>query len=370
LRIETIEVYYVIMPLKYPWRTAYGDDFDIHTILVKAESGMYEGWSETTPLYAPTYSPETAMSVYYSIKEFFAPRIVGNEIETAEEINNRLSIFKGNPFAKAGIEITWWMLSANIQGRPLHELLGGKHKDVDAGADFGVQDSIDMLLEKIQLAISTGYKRVKLKVRPGWDLKILKAVHSTFPNFTFHIDCNSCYTIQDLPFFKEVDRLGLAMIEQPLFHTDLIEHAELQKQLDTPICLDESVKSIRDMEWAIRLNSCRYVNIKPGRVGGLQNALAIHKLALEAGIPAWVGGMLESGIGAGICIELATLDNFVYPNDIFPSDTYYNKDLTDPPLVLNNNCTFTASSVPGIPYKPIQERIHSLTKHHDVIKVD
>jgi O-succinylbenzoate synthase len=368
MKIETIEVYYVTLPLKYPWRTAYGEDYEVHSVLVKATSGEHIGWAETTPLYAPTYSPETAMSAFLCIKEFLAPRIVGREMGTAEEVNEQFSIFKGNPFAKAGVEIAWWMLSAGMQGKPLHELLGGTRKEVDAGADFGVQDSIDMLLEKIESALNIGHKRVKLKARPGWDLEMLKAVRGTFPDATFHIDCNSGYTLDHLPFFREVDKLGLAMIEQPLFHTDLMEHSELQRQLETPICLDESIKSVRDMEWAIRLKSCRYVNIKPGRVGGLRNALSIHDMSRDAGIPAWVGGMLESGIGAGICIELATLGNFVYPNDLFPTSAYYQQDLTDPPLILNENCTFTASAVPGTPYQPVQERIDHVTKHHAIIR--
>ena len=248
---------------------------------------------------APTYSSETAMSAFSCIKEFFAPRIVGQDIEDAQELNDRLSIFKGNPFAKAGVETAWWMLSARMQGKPLHRLLGGHRTAVEAGADFGVQDSISELLGKVEGALAVGHKRVKLKVRPGWDLEMLRAVRNRLPDATFHIDCNAGYTLKDLPIFKEVDKLGLAMIEQPLFHADLIEHAELQRESETPICLDESVKSVRDIEWAIRLKSCRYVNVKPGRVGGLLNAIAIHDLARDAGIPAWVGTMMqESSIGA------------------------------------------------------------------------
>lgn len=368
MRVDAIEVYYVALPLKYPWKTAYGEDYEIHSVLVKMTGGDEVGWAETTPFYAPTYSPETAMSAFYCIKEFFAPQIVGRTIESADELNAILSMFKGNPFAKAGVEMAWWMLKARLQRQPLHELLGGTRKRVDAGADFGVQDSIDMLLGNIEQALKRGHKRVKLKVRKGWDLEVLKAVRAAFPDATFHIDCNAGYTLDDLPFFKAVDKLGLAMIEQPLHHDDLLEHAQLQKQIETPICLDESIKSVRDMEWAIRLGSCRYVNIKPGRVGGLQNAVTIHNLARDAGIPAWVGGMLESGIGAGICVELATLDNFVYPGDLFPSERFYQQDLTEPPLVLNDDCTFTPSEVPGTPYQPVQERIDRVTKHYAVIR--
>ena len=357
MKIDRIDVYYVALPLIYPWRTAYGEDPDVHSVLVRLVSGDYEGWGESTPLRAPFYSPETAMSVYYNITEFMAPLVVGREIGRAEDILDALMWFKDNPFAKAGCEIAWWSLKAQMEGRPLHELFGGKFREVEAGADFGVQDSYDMLLGKLQGAVDRGFKRIKLKARRGWDLEMLRIVRSAFPKQTFHIDCNSGYTLDDLPLFREIDKIGLAMIEQPLFHTDLLEHAELQRQIETPVCLDESVKSVKAFEWALKLKSCRVLNIKMGRVGGLSVALKLHQMAKDAGIPCWVGSMLESGIGAGILVELATLDNFTYPGDLFPSSFFYRQDLTVPELVLNPNCTFTPSRVPGTPYQPVLERV-------------
>lgn len=368
MKIDAIEAHYVTLPLIYPWRTAYGEDPDIHSILVKMISGEYIGWGETTPLRAPTYSPETAMSVYHMITEFLAPRLVGREIETADDLLDAFNWFKGNPFAKAGPEIAWWSLKAEMEGRPLHELIGGSSRNVDAGADFGIQDSYDMLLDKIQGACDKGFKRIKLKVRHGWDLEMLQIVRSTFPNMTFHIDCNSGYTLKDIELFKEIDKLGLAMIEQPLFHTDLLEHAELQKQIETPVCLDESITSIRSFEWALRLKSCRMLNIKTGRVGGLSVAVKLHQTARDAGIPCWVGSMLESGIGEGILIELATLSNFTYPGDLFPSQTHYHQDLTEPEVILNEDCTFTPSRVPGTPYKPVEEKVKRAALHSKIIE--
>jgi O-succinylbenzoate synthase len=332
-------------------------------------SGEYTGWGETTPLRAPTYSPEMAFSVYHTITEFLAPPLIGRKIESAEELLDTFKFFKGNPFAKAGPEIAWWSLRAEIEGRSLHELLGGTFRRVDAGADFGVQDSYDMLLEKIQEACDKGFKRVKLKVRHGWDLEMLKVVRATFPSQTFHIDCNSGYTLDDIELFKEIDKLELAMIEQPLFHTDLLEHAELQKQIDTPICLDESITSIRCFEWALRLKSCRVLNIKTGRVGGLSVAVKLHEMAQNAGIPCWVGSMLESGIGEGILVELATLNNFTYPGDLFPSDFHYRQDITEPAVTLNDDCTFTPSRVPGTPYKPVLERVKAAALHSKKIEI-
>jgi len=368
MKIDSLDVYYVALPLIYPWRTAYGEDDAIHSVLVKMVSGDHAAWGETTPLRAPTYSPETAMSAYHVIVEFLAPLLVGRDIETADELLDTFKYFKGNPFAKAGLETAWWALKAEMERRPLHELLGGQFRRVVAGADFGIQDSYDMLLQKIQGACDQGFKRIKLKVRHGWDLEMLEIVRSHFPDQTFHIDCNAGYTLDDIDLFKKIDALGLAMIEQPLFHADLLEHAELQKQIETPICLDESITSVRNFEWALRLASCRVLNIKTGRVGGLSVALKLHHMARDAGIPCWVGSMLESGVGAGILVELATLDNFTYPGDLFPSDYFYHQDLTQEALVLNDDCTFTPSRLPGTPYKPVLERVAASALHYKNIR--
>jgi O-succinylbenzoate synthase len=359
--IDSIDVYYIVLPLISPWRTACGDDKEIHTVLVRMTSGKLEGWGETSPLSAPTYSPEFAMSAFTLIRDWLAPTLVGREIQTPEHLLGYLDQFKGNPFAKAGVESAWWMIKAASEEQPLHKLFGGETHPIEAGADFGVQDSYEILLEKIQNAVNRGYKRVKLKVRPGWDLEMLKIVRSTFQNLTMHIDCNSGYSLDDLPLFKKIDRMGLAMIEQPLFHTDLIDHAALQRQIETPICLDESVKSIRDFELALKLGSCRVLNIKYARVGGLSVALKLHNIAQENGILCWVGGMLESAIGTGINIELATLPNFKYPSDICQSRNFYQVDLTDPEVWMNSDCTFTPSMVPGTPYKPNLDRINKTT---------
>ena len=356
MRIDRLDVYQVAMPLIYPWRTAYGSDPDVHSVLVKATSGEHTAWAESTPLCrGPTYLPETAVSVFYNVTEFFGPHVVGHEYDTAEELNQRLSIFKGNSFAKAAIELCWWTLQSAITGTPVHRLLGGETREVAAGADFGIQDSIDMLLGNIQEAVDAGFPRIKLKTAPGWDLEMLRAVRSTFPNFTFHIDCNAGYTLDDLPFFKAIDGFGLAFIEQPLHYADVLDHAELARQIDTPVCLDETIVSVKAAEQALEVGACRYVNIKPGRVGGLANALAIHDLAQNEGVPAWVGGMLESALGASICVELATLPNFTYPGDLFPSSRFFTQDLAEPPLELTPQKTF--QPLTGQPPVPNPERL-------------
>jgi O-succinylbenzoate synthase len=284
-------------------------------------------------------------------------------------LQQQLAIYKGNPFAKAVLDTAWWSLSCNLSGVPLHQALGATRGEVPVGADFGVMDRIDDLLEGVGRAVAEGFPRIKLKFRPGWDLPMLAAVRKQHPEHTFHIDCNSGYRLSDVSLLRQVDRFRLAMIEQPLQHDDLVDHAELQRQIETPVCLDESITSVRKTEQAIRLASCRYVNVKPGRVGGLTPAIEIHGICRNAGLPCWVGGMLESATGAAHCTALAMLDNFTYPADIFPSSRFYHEDLSDPPLVLHKS----ADGVPCIrPFQqlpePVPQRLAKAVVEHAVVQ--
>ena len=365
MRIDKLDVYYVAMPLISPWRTAYGADYDIHSVLVKATSGDHYGWAESTPFFAPTYLNESAGAAYYHVTEVFGPRIVGGEYDTAADLNDALAIFKGNSFAKAAIEIAWWTLQSDISRTPVHRLLGGETRDVVAGADFGIQDSIDVLLEAIQGAVDAGFPRVKLKAAPGWDLDMLRAVRSTFPDTVFHIDCNSGYTLADLELFKQIDKIGLAFIEQPLHWNDVLDHAELARQIETPVCLDETIHSVKAAQQAIQVGACKYINIKPGRVGGLHNVKQIHDMAQDAGIPVWVGGMLESALGGAICVEVATLPNFTYPGDLFASSRFYVEDLCEPQTVINPDHTF--SPYEGRLPEPNPERLEALTRRRAAV---
>ncbi len=362
MRIDRIELFHVAMPLIYPWRTAYGEDATIHSVLCRLASGSVEAWGESSPLAAPCYSPEWAGGIFATCRDWLAPQIVGHEIGSGAELQQRLAIFKGNPFAKAILDTAWWALSSKLANRPLHELLGATRDEVPVGADFGVMDSVDDLLTGVGQAVEAGFPRIKLKFRPGWDLPMLRAVRSQHPSHPIHIDCNSGYRLSDLALFQQADELGLAMYEQPLPHDDLVDHAELQRQVTTPVCLDESVYNVRQAELAIRLKSCRFVNIKPGRVGGLTNAIVIHDLCRAASIPCWVGGMLESAVGASLCVALAMLDNFTYPADIFPSSRFYHEDLGDPPIELIRlpNGTPGVRAPQRLP-EPHPERLRKLT---------
>ncbi|NLM78054.1 MAG: o-succinylbenzoate synthase [Ruminococcaceae bacterium] len=365
MTIDALDFYYVAHPLKEPWTTAYGSDDTIHSVLTCLTSGSVTAWSESSPLQAPTYSPECAIGVFEIASRFLAPLVLHQSFASAEEVNLAMAPIKGNPFAHAAIEMAWWVLHSKETQKPLHVCLGGTTQPVSAGADFGIQESFDHLIKCIDHAFQAGFQRVKLKVKPGWDLEMLRAVRSTFPNRVFHIDCNAGYSLEnDWPFFKAIDPLGLAMIEQPLHYADVIDHAQLQKRMQTPICLDESIHSVYMAEKAIDLGACKFINIKPGRVGGLLHTLHINKLCASAGVGNWIGGMLESAVGSGICIECATLPNMTYPNDLFPSDNYYREELSEQRIELSAPGQMMPSLKPGNPFIPDPEILKKRTIRH------
>ena len=361
MRIEAIDIYRVAMPLVYPFRTAFGNDEVIESILVRMQSGETHGWGESTPWQAPGYSPEFAAGAFLVVRQFLAPRLIGQAVQTGAELQHLLAHVKGNYFAKAALDLAWWDLAARRQAQPLWQVLGGRRPTVDVGADFGIMERVDDLLRAIEGAVRAGFKRIKLKYRPGWDLNVIAAVRRRFPDPGIHIDCNSAYTLADLAMFKQLDRFNLAMIEQPLMHDDLLDHAKLQAELKTPLCLDESITSGDKARQAIELRACGWINIKPGRVGGLTNAVAIHDLCQKAGIPCWVGGMLESAVGAAHCLALATLPNFTYPADVFPSERFFAPDLAEPPMALSAPSRMTASAAPGCGAEPNAARLAKQT---------
>jgi o-succinylbenzoate synthase len=367
VRIDAIEVYLARMPLLSPWRAGHGDEAAIESVFVKMISGKLAGWGESSPLATPTYSPEWSHGVFLTVSRYLAPLVQGRDIASGKDLQTLLAPVKGNQFAKSALDQAWWDLFARSRSEPLWKSLGGKSPTVRVGADFGVKDSIGELLGAIGGAVTAGYLRVKLKYRPGWALEMIRAVRSEFPRQVFHVDCNSTYTLADIEMFRELDAHRLAMIEQPLMHDDLLDHSELQRKVTTPICLDESVTSASKARKAIALGSCRWINIKPGRVGGLTNALEIHDLCMAAGVPCWVGGMLESSLGAHQCLALATLPNFTYPNDIFPSSNYYAPDLSDPPIELSGISQVTATDAPGCGAEPNASRLKDQCIAREVI---
>ena len=367
--IERIELYHVRMPLRSPWVTAYGSDEAIDSVLVRLTSGSAYGWGEATPLRFPTYSPEWGTGVFMVVRDVLSPVIIGEEISSGQDLQRRFSSIKGNQFAKAALDLAWWDLYAKTQGQPLWQIVGGCRDKVEVGADFGVLDDLDVLLDSVGRALRKGFKRVKLKYRTGWGLEMIRAVRKAFPQATLHIDCNAAFTLDDLPMFRELDKYKLAMIEQPLAHDDLIDHAELQRQISTPICLDESITSVQKARQAVQIKACKWINIKPGRVGGFTNALEIHDLCRRAAVPCWVGGMLESALGVSSLTALATLDNIKYPSDICASDRFYVNDLSRPRICISDFAMVPLSTSPGVGAEPDSDELKRLTVDTAVLEI-
>lgn len=360
MQIERVDIWQIARPLRYPWRTAYGEDAAIEGIIVRVTAGDDTGWGEAAPLRAPTYSPETAATCFHIVRDFLAPTLLRRKIDSAWEVASLFDVFRGNPFAKSALESACWALFANRDRKPLHGLIGGPARPVAAGADFGVQDSIDMLLEKVARAVAAGFPRIKLKIRHGWDLEVVRAVRSAFPKMTFHVDCNGGYGPGDMELMRALDKENLAMIEQPFGTTDFTDHARLQAAINTPVCLDESVTSVHDFEQALLLKSCRMLNIKIGRTGGIATAVRLHDIARDAGIPCWVGSMLESGVGMNALIALATLPNFTYAGDLFPTQEHCDTDIT-PDLDFDGAFSFTPAAANELPI-PFTDRLTACTK--------
>jgi len=358
--IQRIDIYRVRVPLIYPFRTAYGSDAAVEPVLVRMSDGRHHGWGEAQAFHFPTYCPEYSAGVFLTIRDVLAPALVGQDLDSGEALHDRLRWFKGNPFAKGALDMAWWDLHARTRGEPLYRVLGG-HELVEVGADFGVMDSLDALLQKIDEALTAGYRRIKLKFAPGWDLPMVQAVRNAFPDAVFHIDCNSAYTLADVEMFKRLDEFGLAMIEQPLAHDDLIDHAALAEHINTPICLDESITSPAKARKAIEIGACRWINIKPVRVGGLTPALAIHDLAAKAHVPCWVGGMVETALGAAHCGAMASLSNIKYPSDVFPSRRFFDPDLCVPELETSGPGRLRLPDGPGVGVEPRPDLLEQWT---------
>ena len=358
MRIDGLELYLVENAFYKPWRTAYGSDPGNSVVIARMVSGEHEGWSEASPLPDPNYSCEYGAGAFQVAKKFLAPLVVGKEFSSARELNDAMRHVKGNPFAKAAVEMAFWTLKADMEGKTLGSLLGAQQSHVDVGDGWGIEDSFDAIIANIGKSFDEGYTRVKLKIGPGWDEKMLEAVRSVFPNQTIHVDGNSAYRYSEhADLLKRLDRFHLAMIEQPFQVGDIYFHSKLQAQMDTPICLDETITEPWQAEVAAEMKACKYINIKPARVGGLQNSLDINEICRQAGIGCWVGGMMESDIGKAICTELAAIPNMVYSHDITPASLNYPFTITKRILTMTPDKKLDLAAETGAPVKPDMERM-------------
>ena len=352
MKIEKISIYRVCNPIKHPYTTAFGTQNAFNSILVRLESEGLSGWGEAAPGGGPFFSYQTDKTCFLISRDFIAPQLLNREISSPEELQSILSPIKGNEFAKAAFDTAYWDLMSRLQGIPFKKAIGGTKPLAEVGYCFGVLSNFDELIAGIDRVTKAGYPRVKLKFCPGWECDMLDAVRSVYPKLTIHIDCNSAYTLDDLPMLKSLDKYNLAMIEQPLMHDDLLDHAKLQRQIATPICLDESICSMQNARQAIEIGACKYINIKYARVGGITPSLAIHKLCGENGIGCWLGGMGESSMGTTVVANLCTLPYVNYPSDISPADKFSVENLGQPVLLTDKPGTYTLRDKPGLDVEP------------------
>ncbi|MCX7750047.1 MAG: o-succinylbenzoate synthase [Candidatus Bipolaricaulota bacterium] len=336
MRVERAALYLVALPLVAPFRTSFGEERVRHALLVALEADGRTGWGECVAGSGPWYSAETVDTARHVLLDFALPLLRGKEIAHPREVPELLAPIRGHPMAKAALEAALWDLHAQGEGKPLTKLLGGTRDRVAAGVSVGIQPNLPTLLSRVAGYVGEGYRRVKLKIEPGWDLEPVAAVRERFPDLPLAVDANAAYTLDHARHLKELDRFGLLMVEQPLAYDDLLGHARLAEKLTTPICLDESISSPHRAWEALELGACRIINVKQGRIGGLSAALAIHALATERGVPLWCGGMLETGVGRAVNVALASLPGFTLPHDISATDRYYREDIALPPFRLED----------------------------------
>ncbi|MFV2044420.1 MAG: o-succinylbenzoate synthase, partial [Anaerolineales bacterium] len=339
MKIDAVEIHHISMPLVRRFETSMHVEHERDCLLIHVEGDGQEGWGECVAQRVPWYSYESIGTAWHVLEDFLVPAILGAELKSAADFPGRVKGIKGHPMAKAGLELALWDLEGRIERKPLAELLGGERTRVEVGVSIGIQEDASTLLSVIQDHLTEGYRRIKLKIKPGTDLEIVRAVREAHPDLRLQVDANAAYEVGQSHVFEQMDLLTLELIEQPFPAEDILAHATLQSRLSTPVCLDESIDSASMARQALDLGACRVINIKPGRVGGLTEALKIHDLCLERDIPVWCGGMLETGIGRASNLALASLPGFTLPGDISATDRYYELDVASPRFELNSDGT-------------------------------
>jgi len=363
MKIRSVELTEINLPLVHFFETSFGRTYERRIILVKVtdEDGAI-GWGEVTCGEIPSYSEEWTDAAWVVIEKILAPMLISRPYENAPEIFGTMKIVRGNRMAKASLETACWDLEAKKAGVPLWRHLGGTRSEIMCGVSIGIQDSVEQLIEKIRTELDAGYKRIKIKIAPHWDYDVIKRVRAEFGDILLMGDANSAYTLDDVELFKKMDEFDLMMFEQPLPHDDMVDHAKLQKEIKTPVCLDESVKSPEDARKAIELGSCKIINVKLGRVGGHSQARLVEKVCRENNIPIWCGGMLESGIGRAHNIAMSTLEGFSLPGDVSASKRYWHEDVIEPAVEVTPSGTIIAPERPGIGFEVKTDFIDKVAK--------
>ncbi|MBS1803670.1 MAG: o-succinylbenzoate synthase [Acidobacteria bacterium] len=364
MKIESITIRELSMSLKAPYETSAGTEWDRRVLLVQVMSEGLCGWGEVTVDQTPSFTSETTDTAWHILSDFLVPMILGKTVSGGEEAGRLMHSVRGHEMARAALENAIWDIEAQRNGLPLGVQLGGTLCEIPCGAALGIQQNLDTLLNKVRDDVEAGYQRVKLKIKPGHDIQVIRQVRRAFPDINLMVDCNSSYLLAHAALFQALDDFGLMMIEQPLWWDGILDHAKLQAQLRTPICLDESVRNAHLAQEAIEMKACKIMNIKLGRVGGHSTARKVHDLCVEANMPAWCGGMLESGIGRAHNIAMSTLPGFVLPGDVSASQRYWDEDIIEPEVEVTSRGTIDVPRSAGLGYTVRQELVEKLTVRH------
>ena len=364
MKIEQVTIYHLDMPLVHPFETSFGLETTRQCLILSAESEGLTGWGECVASDRPSYSYETVGTAWHVLEEFLIPEILGTEWDQIIEFLEKAAWIRGHNMARAALQCAAWDLLAQSEGISLAAKLaedypGGPADRVKVGVSIGIQNTIEATLTRIEDFLAEGFARVKLKIKPGWDIDLLRAVRGVFPQLPLMVDANSAYSMEQKDLIHQFDEFNLVMIEQPLGHDDIYQHSQLQRMLQTPICLDESITTPSQAEWALEINAGQIINIKPGRVGGLWESKLIHDLCAARKIPVWCGGMLETGIGRAANLAIASLPHFILPSDNGPTHRYWEEDIIDEVFELNpDDSTIAVPEKPGLGITPNQKQIN------------
>ena len=367
MKVQRITLREIRMPLVTPFETSFGRVTDRRMLLVEAESDGVAGWGECVAGEGPFYAPETVETAWHILRDFIWPLLKGRDFESAAEVWPMLETIRGHNMAKGAVEAALWDAEAKQKGIPLWKLLGGVRQEIACGVSIGIKETLEELIATVERELAAGYQRIKIKIKPGNDVTPVERLRLQFPRIRLMVDANSAYRLEDWPHLKRLEAYYLMMIEQPLGWDDIFSHVELQRRLDTPICLDECIHTEEHARAAIELGACRIINMKLGRVGGYTPAKRIHDLCLSKQIPVWCGGMLESGIGRAHNIALSTLENFSLPGDVTASRRYWVEDVIDPEVVVTPQGTIRVPDGPGIGYTPRIDRIEAITARKEIL---
>jgi O-succinylbenzoate synthase len=368
MKVEAVTLRELRMPLKYFFETSFGRTDSRRVLLVTAHCEGVDGWAECVAGDGPFFSYEWIETAWLTIRDFLAPAVIGTTFSQAKQSAMLMARVRGHNMAKAALENALWDAEARQKSLPLWKLLGGSLSEIACGVSIGIQDSHEQLMEKIEGELAAGYQRIKVKVKPGWDVEVLSKIRKCWPKILLSCDANSAYRPSDIEHLRKFDDFNLLMIEQPLWDDDIYRHSKLQRELKTSICLDESIRQARDAEEAIDLGACRIINVKVGRVGGFNEAIAIHDLCQQHDIPVWCGGMLETGIGRAHNVALSTLPNFRLPGDVSASRRYWAEDIVQPEIEVTPRGTIPVRDVAGTGYEVKSELIQKLTVRTETIR--